>query len=95
MTKGKGKTNTPIIEPASISVVQQPAKTIRPITVEATKAPETIFDDYIEVPNGHVYIVQVKDGNELPNTGFFYPEKNHLRFYGDTTKFLVKKKATK
>lgn len=85
----------PTVEPVSISVEQQPTKTVRPIMVERTASPETIFDDFIEVPNGHVYIVEVKDGNEVPNSGFFYPEKNHKRFYGDAAKFLVKKKAIK
>ena len=68
-------------------------ETLTPVKVEAARisTQEEVF-----VPDGHVYIVSVdENGNEKPNTGFFYPEKNHLRYYGDTTKFLVKKKATK
>jgi hypothetical protein len=79
----------------SIIVEQQPESkiVIRPITVTATENPNSVHEDYIEVPKGHVYIVSVKDGEEIAGSGFFYPEKSYTRFYSDTNKFLVKKKA--
>ncbi len=70
-----------------------PPELLEPVSVtqtESEKAKELI----IEVPPGHVYIVGLNaDGTEKGNSGFFYPERNYQRIYGDKTKYSIKKKA--
>jgi len=67
----------PVIEPVSITQADVPA----------AKAVE------VEVPQGHVLLVAVDaEGNDIPGSDFFYAEKSYKRYYGDETKFRVKKK---
>lgn len=74
-----------------IKVIVEPLTPVKVEKMTVTKA-----EPEITVPDGYVYIVSVDaNGNEKPNSGFFYPEKKYQRYYGDTTKFQVKKKATK
>lgn len=66
---------------------------LQPITVTATDSVKA-QEHTIEVPAGHVYIVGLNgDGTEKDGSGFFYPERNYRRIYGDETKYAVKKKA--
>lgn len=70
-----------------------PPQLLQPVTVEET-ASRKAKELEIDVPPGYVYIVALNaDGSEKQNSGFFYPEKNHQRFYGDKTKYSVKKKV--
>ena len=69
-----------------------PAPVIEPISITKTDAPQSQAVDVI-VPAGHVLLVALDaDGNEKAGSEFFYSEKSYKRFYGDETKFRVKKK---
>lgn len=47
----------------------------------------------IDIPFGHVLVAALRpDGTEIEGSEFFYPERSYQRFYGDETKFSVKKK---
>lgn len=66
---------------------------LEPISVLEANVPKT-KEAQVNVPAGHVYIVALNaDGTEKEHSGFFYPEKSYKRFYGDETKYSVKKKA--
>jgi len=66
---------------------------IQPVSVADTDSPKA-KELAIEVPAGHVYIVALNpDSTEKENSGFFYPERNYQRIYGDETKYSVKKKV--
>lgn len=71
----------------------EPPEMLEPVSVaqtESAKAKELS----INAPPGHVYIVGLyPDGTEKEGSGFFYPERNYQRIYGDKTKYSVKKKA--
>lgn len=83
---GKAKT----IQPGDI--IETPA-TIAPKSVQPTQN-VTIHEKEVAVPDGHVLIVALDaDGQEKPNSSFFYPEKSYQRFFSDTAKFAVKKKG--
>lgn len=63
-----------------------------PVSITEQELPKQ--EPNIGVPDGHVYIVALNpDGTEQENSGFFYPIKNHLKYYGDETKYVIKKKA--
>lgn len=63
---------------------------LRPFSVEEADIPLP----QVEMPPGHVYIVALnEDGTEKENSGFFYPEKNYKRIYGNEAKYSVKKKV--
>lgn len=67
--------------------------TVEPRTVTKVDIPKVQPEASVQVPPGHVWIVDVdENGNEV-GKGFFYPEKSYKRFYSDETKFRVKKKA--
>ncbi len=66
---------------------------LAPVSVSNTDSSKA-QDVTLNIPAGHVYIVALnEDGTEKDHSGFFYPEKSYKRFYGDETKFMVKKKA--
>jgi hypothetical protein len=68
-------------------------ETLQPVSITIAQSPKT-QSIVIEVPAGHVLIVALHaDGTEKEGSGFFYPEKSYQRFYGDETKFRIKKKA--
>lgn len=69
--------------------------TLAPVKVETKPFVEAQVQqhDEVDVPPGYVYIVSLDgQGHEKPNSGFFYPIRHHERYYGDKTKFLIKKK---
>lgn len=77
MTKKKNTTDAP--------------QALQPVSIAEEQLPEAATE--IEVPAGHVYIVALNaDGTEKENSGFFYPEKSYLRYYGNEAKYSVKKK---
>jgi len=66
---------------------------LQPVSVTTAQVPQTQLPE-IEVPAGHVLVVALlPDGSEREGSEFFYPEKSYQRFYGDETKFRIKKKA--
>lgn len=67
---------------------------IAPVTVENIDAVQA-QPATVEIPQGHVLIVAIKNGEEVPGSGFFYPEKSYKKYYGDESKFSVKKKVSK
>lgn len=68
---------------------------LEPVSVEEADTPKA-KETQVNVPPGHVYIVALdNDGIEKEHSGFFYPEKSYKRFYGDETKYTVKKKHNK
>lgn len=74
--------------------IVQPA-VVEPVKVTVTEN-TSIHEKSIDVPDGHVMLVSLDaDGEELPGSHFFYPERSYKRFYGDESKFKVKKKAIK
>lgn len=78
---------TPITEEPQVSEV------IDPVSVTNTDSAKA-QGKTLEIPAGHVLIVSLnEDGTEKEHSEFFYPEKSYKRFYGDETKFTVKKKA--
>lgn len=85
MTRQKKKTEMPAGNDQQVAVA--------PVSVTETdslKAKETT----LTVPPGHVMIVALNtDGTEKEGSEFFYPEKSYKRFYGDETKYAVKKKV--
>lgn len=67
---------------------------VAPKSVTATKD-KTIHQKEVDVPDGHVLIVALdENGQEVEDSHFIYPEKNHLRFFGNGKKFRVKKKGS-
>jgi hypothetical protein len=70
-------------------VVEQDA-VITPVSVEQIAV---TTQQEIEVPQGYVLLVALnEDGSDKPASEFFYPKKNYLKYYGDTTKFRLKTK---
>lgn len=64
---------------------------LQPVTITEEQLPDAAAE--IEVPAGQVYIVALNaDGTEKENSGFFYPERSYLRYYGNEAKYSVKKK---
>lgn len=47
----------------------------------------------VEIPLGYAYVVPLIDGNEDTTQAFFYPIKNVNKIYGNTERFVIKKKA--
>lgn len=87
MAKQK-KTEQP--EVAALAVEQAPV--IAPVSITTTDAPQSQPIELV-VPAGHVLLVALDaEGNEKAGTEFFYAEKSYRKFYGDETKFRVKKK---
>ena len=65
---------------------------LHPVEIVATDSGKAQHAD-IEIPKGHVLIVGLDaNGEEIAGSAFFYPERTYPRFYGDETKFLIKKK---
>ncbi|OSZ79111.1 hypothetical protein CAP35_12920 [Chitinophagaceae bacterium IBVUCB1] len=63
---------------------------IQPVSVEQVIVTS---EQEMEVPQGYVLLVALKeDGTDKAGSEFFYPEKNYLKYYGDTTKFRLKGK---
>lgn len=78
------------IQPGDI--IETPA-TVAPKSVTPTQN-ITIHEKEVDVPDGHVLIVALDaNGQEKPDSSFFYPEKSYQRFFSDTSKFAVKKKG--
>lgn len=66
---------------------------LQPVSIAITGSPKT-QQPGIAIPAGHVLIVALHaDGTEKEGSEFFYPEKSYSRFYGDETKFRIKKKV--
>jgi hypothetical protein len=85
MSKQKKTPDAPVVATADV--------VITPVEVTTTESPKAQQTE-IEVPAGHVLITALHpDGTEKENSAFFYPERSYKRFYGDETKFRVKKKA--
>lgn len=72
---------------------QQQEETLQPVSITIIQSPKAQQPE-IEVPAGHVLVVALHaDGTEKEGSDFFYPEKSYQHFYGDETKFRIKKKA--
>lgn len=46
----------------------------------------------IEIPNGYAYVVPLIDGREDTTQSFFYPLRSVHKVYGNTERFVIKKK---
>lgn len=68
-----------------ISIVIEPVKVI--------SSPLPVPDTELPVPEGYVLLTALNpDGTDIPESEFFYPEAKYKRYFGDETKFRVKKK---
>jgi len=64
--------------------------TIEPVSVEQITV---TAEREMEVPQGYVLLVALQEaGSDKQGSEFFYPKKNYLKYYGDTTKFRLKSK---
>lgn len=66
-------------------------KRIKPVQVLPDKVEVT---SELVVPDGMAYIMEVRDGKEVEGSGFTYPAKTAEKYFGDKTKFIIKKKVT-
>ncbi|RYE25459.1 MAG: hypothetical protein EOP51_04030 [Sphingobacteriales bacterium] len=84
----KKKTEDPVTETPEAT----PVPVIEPVSITQTDTAAARVTE-IEVPAGHVLLVAIDaNGNDVAGSDFFYAEKSYKRFYGDETKFRVKKK---
>lgn len=73
--------------------MNETTETLEPLMVTASESEKAQAYE-IDVPQGHVLIIAIDaEGQDMPGTEFFYPEKSYQRFYGDETKYRVKKKV--
>lgn len=79
-------------EPTENNLPQEPISiVIEPITVIQTEIPVT--GQEVAVPEGYVLLTALNpDGTDIPGSDFFYPGTKYKRFFGDETKFRIKKK---
>lgn len=66
---------------------------IAPVAIATEASPKTRHTE-LPIPAGYVLLVALHaDGTERAGTEFLYPQKDYPRYYGDQSRFRVKKKA--
>jgi hypothetical protein len=80
-------------EPAPTENINTPEEIniiIEPVAVLQTTLP--LAEHEVNVPEGYVLLTALNpDGTDIPGSDFFYPETKYKRFFGDETKFRIKK----
>lgn len=66
---------------------------VQPAAISPT--PVEIAQTEIEIPDGHVLIVALKDGEEVPGSEFLQTQRMADLYYTDTDKYVVKKKGSR